>query len=169
MMERSKESFEIKLKAGIVILHKGKVLLIKEKNNRTGKYAWNIVKGTFEPGRDKSIEATAIRESMEEAGAKIKLKYLLGTYYLQDGKNALMMFTFIADLLNRTNVGIAPKEAQASYREGEDIVETRFFTRSELKKLKPKDFVGLRGYLAVKDYLDGRKLPLSALKTLAPK
>lgn len=165
--EKSKK-FVIKLKAGVVIIHRGQVLLIRERNNRTGWYGWNIVKGTFEPDKDASIMETAKREAREEAGVIIKLRHLLGMYYLLDGQTALMMITFTANLLD-SQVGVAPTKIQTTYRKSEDIIETKFFTKQELLKMVPADFVGLRGYLAIQDYLKGKYFPLEMLKTLAPK
>ena len=155
------------LKAGVIVRNRGRILLIKEQNHRTLEYKWNIIKGTFEPGRDSSIMATAVREALEEANANIKLKYLLAVFYLLDKQDALMMFTFIADLLD-SKVQALPQEIQAIY--GTDKVsDVRFFTKQELSKLKPKDFIGLRGYFAVQEYLKGIKFPLSIIKTLLPK
>lgn len=160
--------FTVKLKAGVIVRHRGQVLLIRERNNRTRRYAWNVIKGTFEPGKDASIIETAIREAREEANAKIKPRYLLRTYYLLDRNDALMMFVLVADLID-SRIGVAPREVQAQYGTRGNIIETRFFTRKELLKLKPSDFVGMRGYLAVRDYLSGKRFPLNILHTLPPK
>ena len=37
------------------------------------------------------------------------------------------------------------------------------------RKLKPKDFVGMRGYLAIQEYLKGTRFPLGMIKILPPK
>lgn len=167
MAKKNTKRFIIKLKAGVIVRYRGRVLLIRERNNRTHHYKWNIIKGTFEPGKDSSILETATREAREEANAKIKLKYFLATYYLLDKQNALMMFTFIADLLD-PRAGVSPQEIQSKYG-NENVIEVKFFTRQELSKLKPKDFIGMRGYLAIQEYLKGTKFPLSIIKTLPPK
>lgn len=155
----------VKLKAGVVIQYRGRVLLIRERHNPTHPYRWNIVKGTFEPGKDLSIMHTAIREAREEAHAKIKLRHLLGIYYLLDGHTSITMFTFIADLL-KSSSKISEKRSRLSQKNGEDIIEAKLFTKKELTVLKPKDFVGLRGYLAIQDYLHGKRFPLGCLTTL---
>lgn len=166
MAKKNAKAYVVKLKAGVIVRHRGKILLIRERDNRTHQYRWNIIKGTFEPGKDASIIETAIREAREEAGAKIKPKYFLSTYYLLDGDNSLMMFTFIADLVDQ-KIGVLPQEIQSRYGT-DNIIEARFFTRKELSKLKPGDFIGMRGYLAIRDYLKGIKFPLSIVKTLPP-
>lgn len=161
------KNYEIKLKAGVVARYKGRVLLIKERHNPKHDYKWNIIKGTFEPGKDASILETAIREAKEEANAKIKLKYFLSAYYLLDGNKSLMMFAFIADLLD-PKIEVSPQEIQMKYGD-ESVIEVKLFNKQELSKLKPEDFVGRRGYLAVRDYLKGTKFPLNAVQTLPPK
>lgn len=163
----TEKEYEIKLKAGVVVCYRGRVLLIRELNRNTNCYKWNIIKGMFEPGKDASILETAVREAKEEANAKIKLKYFLSTYYLLDKNNSIMMFTFIADLLD-PHIKALPKEVQAKYGE-DDVIEVKFFTKQELLKLKPEDFIGTRGYLAIQDYLKGIRFPLSIIQTLPPK
>lgn len=161
--EKTKE-YEVKLKAGVVVYHKRRVLLIRELNRNTNCYKWNIIKGTFEPGKDASILETAIREAKEEANAKIKLKHFLSTYYLLYKQNALMMFTFSAELLNQ-DVKALPKNIQAKYGE-DDIIEVKFFTKQELLRLKPEDFIDTRGYFALHDYLKGKKIPLEIFNVI---
>lgn len=168
MTDRQTQHISIKLKAGVIIQYQKKVLLIQELNNRTGKHALNIIKGTFEPWQDTNIMDTAVREAREEANARVQLRSLIGIYYLKDGADALMMFTFVADLLD-PNVYTAQKDVQKRYRLDENITEVKFFTKNELTKLTAEDFVGIRGYLAIQDYLAGKHFPLELLRTLSPR
>lgn len=167
MTKKNIKEYVTTLKVGVIARYRGRVLLIRERNNRTRRYAWNIIKGTFEPGKDNSIFDTAIREAKEEANAKIKLKYFLATYYLLDGRDALMMFTFVADLLD-PRVRVPPQKLQAQYG-NDNVIEVRLFTEQQLSRLKPKDFIGMRGYLATRDYLKGIKFPLNIVIILPPK
>lgn len=167
-MKKNNRDFQIKLKAAVIVQYRQRVLLIRELNNRTKQYRWNVIKGTFEPSKDRDIMATAIREAYEEARARIVLRHLLGIYYLRDQQDSITTFTFLADLVS-SKVGLASKEQQARYRMGEDIIEIKFFTRDELQKLQLKDFVGKRGFLAIQDYLNGKKYPLLILQTLPQK
>ncbi len=157
---------KVVIKVGAVARYQKKVLLVRERHNPAHPYRWNIIKGTFEPARDPSIVHALTREAREEARAHIKVKHLLGVYYLRDGHTSLTMFTFIADLL-------APpkkiKRKRVFRNNEEDIIETRLFTETELAKLKLKDFVGTRGYLAVQDYLRGKRFPAGLITTLPPK
>lgn len=161
----TEKEYEVKLKAGVVVYRKRRVLLIRELNRNTKCYKWNIIKGTFEPGKDASILETAIREAKEEANAKIKLKHFLSTYYLLYKQNAITMFTFSAELLNQ-NVKALPQNIQAKYGE-DNIIEVKFFTKQELLKLKPEDFIDTRGYFAIHDYLKGTKFPLKIINVIS--
>jgi len=169
MTKRSikKKNIVTTLKVGVIALYRGRILLIREQNNSTHRYAWNIIKGSFEPSKDDSILDTAIREAEEEANAKIKLKYFLANYYLLDGRKALMMFTFVADLLD-PRVRISPRKVQAQYG-CDKVIKAKLFTKQQLLRLKPEDFIGMRGYLATRDYLKGIKFPLSMIVILPPK
>lgn len=167
-MQKRFKKITIKLKAGVVVRSRGRVLLIRELNNRTGRYGWNIIKGTFEPGKDRNIMETALREAREEAHAKVKLRHVLGIYYLLDGCDSLTTFVFVADLIN-VRIRVANKKKQATHRAGEDIIEVRLFTRDQLKKLRPADFVGMRGFFAIQHYLNGKRFSLKLLKVLSPK
>ncbi len=168
MNKKNKQQILIKLKAGVVVQYQNKILLIKELNNHTGKYGWNIIKGTFEPQQDATVMDTAVREAREEANAKIELRYLLGAYYLLYKSSSITMFTFVADLLN-PKVFVSSKEEQAKYRRNEEIIEVKFFKRRELENLPPESFVGTRGYLAIRDYLSGKKYPLGLITVLPPR
>ena len=168
MNERNERQILVKLKAGVIVQHQSKILLIKELNNHTGQYGWNIIKGTFEPRQDATVMDTAVREAREEANAKISLRHLLGIYYLLYKSSSITMFTFVADLLD-PKVFISPKEKQIKYRRNEDITEVKFFKRRELENLSPESFIGTYGYLATRDYLSGKKYPLSLITTLPPR
>src|SRR3989344_2040434 len=100
MNERNERQILVKLKAGVIVQHQSKILLIKELNNHTGQYGWNIIKCTFEPRQDATVMDTAVREAREEANAKISLRHLLGIYYLLYKSSSITMFTFVADLLD---------------------------------------------------------------------
>jgi len=168
MTKKKAKSYKVIIKVGVIIRQKTKVLLIRERHNPTDDFKWNIVKGTFEPEKDRSLIEAAKRESKEEADANIKLKYFLSTYYLLDNGTALIMFTFVANLLN-SKVRVLPKKTQAKYSSTEKIAEVKLFSKEELRRLKPKDFVGMRGYLAIQDYLKGVRTSLNIIQTLPPK
>lgn len=161
-------SSSVTLKAGVVIVHHGRVVLIKERNNRTGRYAWNIVKGTYDARHDRSIQATAVREAWEEARAKVTLRAFIGTYYLRDRGRGLLLFAFTAHLKNQT-FGTAPAWVQRTYRGNEHVTAVRLFSRAELRRLRPQDFIGRRGYLVIQDYLAGYAQPLDRIRTLRSK
>ncbi len=132
------------IKIGVLVENKNKLLLIKELNDHNGKYYWNIIKGTFEPEKDRDFSETAKRESKEEAGILIKVDYLQSIMYLRR-KNTLQ-FNFKASIKKGT-----PKIPRniAQKKRGENIVEIKFFDRKGLKKNERKRFyerAGIRSY-----------------------
>ncbi|MEK7566338.1 MAG: NUDIX hydrolase, partial [Patescibacteria group bacterium] len=70
------------IKVGVLVGNKNKLLLIKELNDSNGKYYWNIIKGTFEPKKDRDFLETAKRECKEETGVSVKIKYLQSIMYV---------------------------------------------------------------------------------------
>jgi len=76
-------SLEIKIKVGVLVQKKNKLLLIKELDASRKQHYWNIIKGTFEPARDKNLFAAARRECLEEVGIKVNLKGVLNVFYLK--------------------------------------------------------------------------------------
>mgnify|MGYP001389395894 CR=1 FL=1 len=50
---------------------------------------------------------------------------------------------------------LVKKESQKKLNE--DIIELRFFTKKELKKLKKSDFMNKRSFFAVNEWLGGKR------------
>lgn len=142
----------IKTKIGILVENNGKLLLIKELNSKDGKYYWNIVKGTFEPDKDNDFIEAAIRECKEEAGIDVKIISLLNIIYLSDKtKNKFVIqFNFIA-AIEKGNPQLAGKGEQRG--RSEDIIELKYFTKSDLKEIKKDEYMNERAYLAVSEWL----------------
>lgn len=141
---------ENKIKIGVLVENRGKLLLIKELNSLDGKYYWNIVKGTFEHEKDKNFIETARRECKEEARISVKVNHLQGIMYLH--RKNVTQFNFLASIQK----GV-PKIANADdqKKENEDIIEIKLFTRNELKKMKESEFMNERAFMAVKNWLKG--------------
>lgn len=153
------------VKVGVLIQKGHKLLLIKERGWADKKYHWNIVKGSFDPKKDVDLFGTAKREAREEAGASIRIKNLLNILCLNKPPGVFIQFNFIADLIG-SNVVIASKKKQKSYNPDEDIVELRFFSKTELKKMSKKEFIGERAYLSVQAWLQGKKYPTKLLRSI---
>ena len=156
---------DIIIKAGVLIVKHSKLLLIKERRGRDGKYCWNIVKGTFEPEKDRDFVETATREAKEEANASITIKNLLHVLYLKERERIFIQFNFVADLVG-TRFAVSPKEKQRTYRKDEDIIDVRLFSKRDLKNMKRAEFMGARAYRAIQDWLKGERHELGLLKTV---
>jgi 8-oxo-dGTP pyrophosphatase MutT (NUDIX family) len=64
----------VKPSAAVFVLHDGKVLLTQRSDNGN----WTMPSGAMDPGE--SLSATALRETLEETGVRIKLVGVVGIY-----------------------------------------------------------------------------------------
>jgi NADH pyrophosphatase NudC (nudix superfamily) len=141
-------TIENKIKIGVLVEEKGKLLLIRELNNKDDKYYWNLIKGTFEHQKDENLFAAVKRECKEEAGILVKINYLQSIMYLH--RKNVMQFNFGATIQKGK-----PKIPSPSHQkeEGENIIELRFFNKEEIRKIKEKEFMNKRAFMAVKNWL----------------
>lgn len=162
--------FDIQIKVGALVENEGKLFLISEKGQSTRqrrtkeKYLFNIVKGTFDPKLDKNLLATVVRECQEEINIKVKVEKLLHFIYLRENKKIRLQFNFLCKVVGKNKPKISPQAKQKIYQE--HINDCKLFSKAELKKLKQKDFIDKRAYLAVSDYLLGKSLSLNVLREL---
>jgi len=150
----------VNLKICLLIEEGEKVLLIKEKSEKDGGYKWNVVKGTVE---NEDILSGAVREAKEEVGVKVSLSNSLGVhvkYYGGDSNKYTVYFLYSAKIVNGE-----PKLTDSIEQAGrsEDIVELKWFTKEELKKLKVEDFVSDVSFLLAKKWLNNEACGLDAV------
>lgn len=153
--------FDIQIKVGALVENEGKLFLISEKG-QSKKYLLNIVKGTFDPKLDKNLLVTVVRECQEEINIKVKVEKLLHFIYLRENKKIRLQFNFLCKVVGKNKPKISSQAKQKIYQE--NINACKLFSKAEIKKLKQKDFIDKRAYLAVSDYLSGKSLPLSVLR-----
>lgn len=151
---------DIQIKIGVLIVHENSILILREWSNKKRGYFWNIVKGTYGDVQNESIKECAIREGLEEMGLKIRLTNFLPCVVMHDGKRSQIQYNFIA---KRISGKIAPPRKEEQAARGEDIQEIRWFSREEIRKLKKKDFVSEKSYIALCDWIDNKIFPLSLL------
>lgn len=154
---------KILIKVGVLVVHRGKLLLIKEKAGRNSQYHWNIIKGTYDPEQDKSPFDTARREAKEEANAAIKIKKLLNILYLQKDHKTFIQFNFVADL-PRLRFSLSDPEQQKKYRIDEEIVDIKLFSRRQLQKMKKNEFMGERTFTSVQAWLKCKRSSLNTME-----
>ena len=154
-----------KIKVGVIILNEEEeILLIKEKTEKVNRPLWNIIKGTYGDVRGESIFAAAKRECLEEAGAHIILTALCGCYISHTDNEVWTQFTFLAKLINQSNIKLATKDEQKV--RNENISEFKWFSESEIKKLNEEDFISPKIHQIVLDYLGKNKYELEAIKQI---
>jgi 8-oxo-dGTP diphosphatase len=110
------------------LIHKGeKILLVQEgKESYYGK--WNIPSGRLENNED--IIVAAIREVMEETGCEVRIKGLSGIYtYLSSLDHHIINYNFWGEMINE-NIKF----------DGEEILNVKWFTFDELRKMENKQF-----------------------------
>ncbi len=162
--------FDIQIKVGALVKKDDGLFLISERGQSTHqrrtkeKYLWNIVKGTFDPKLDKSLLDTAVRECKEEINVKVKVEKLLNFVYLRENKKIRLQFNFLCKVVGKDTVKISSKDKQKIYQE--NINDCKLFSKAELQKLKQKDFIDKRAFVAINDYLAGKSLPLSTIREI---
>lgn len=159
------EKYTIVTKIGVLIEHRGKLLLIKEKSSHDGKYYWNFVKGTVEPQYDRTLMAAAEREAREETNARIHIMHVLNVLSLYKNRTLFIQCNFIARLVG-SRFGVSPLKEQQRYRIGEEIVDVALFTKQQLRKMKRGEFVSERTFRIIQDWLAGKRYSLDLIRTL---
>jgi len=151
-----------KIKVGILIEQEDRLLLIKETNDR-GEPKWNIVKGTFDEASDRDIFETAQRECHEEINASVELTGLLNVSIIAKDSGNVVQFNFLAHMISGE-----PKVSSSEFQKSlnENITAIKFFTKEELKELKPEEFMNSRAAVAVQDWLSGQRSDLGTIRSL---
>jgi len=153
-----------KLKVGVIITdNQNRVLLLKERVEKSSLFLWNIVKGSYGDAGKETIFETALRECQEEVGVKIAIKSLLGCYISQENNKIRTQITFLAKIKKGTP-HIASKKNQSL--RNEQIIELGWFTKESIKKMKIKEFVSARTYQMLRDWINGNSYPLNSVKQI---
>ena len=151
---------DMQTKVGIVVLNKkGEVLLIKERLKGNPEPLWNIIKGSY--GGGETIFDAAKRECKEEASLVIELKQSLGVFVSNEGEKIRVQFNFLAEPVSGTASTASKAEQQ---KLGESIEELRWFSVSEISKLKPADFISQRTFEVLQNWMSGKSYPLDTFQ-----
>lgn len=154
---------DTKIKVGVVVEgDAGRVLLIKEKLSKKPAPLWNIIKGSYDGGE--TIFEAAIRECREEASVEVVLVCSLGVYVSEEAEKIRVQFNFLAHTENMS-AKLASIEEQGL--RDENIEELRWFTKEEILRMKAEDFISLRTYEILHDWISGKEFPLEAYKQVA--
>ncbi|MBU1046533.1 NUDIX hydrolase [Patescibacteria group bacterium] len=139
---------------------KNEVLLIKEYINN--KYNWNIIKGTYDKLNENIFE-TAKRECFEEISVNVELINSLGVFFSKTDEKIRIQFNFLAKIIEG-EPKLPTKEIQTN--NNESIIEYKWFTQEELKKMKSNEFVSNRTYSVINNWLKNKIYPLGIIQDI---
>jgi len=157
---------DVKVKVGVIITDdkESSILLIKEKIKKKNRPLWNIIKGSYGDNGDEGIFDTAVRECEEEASVKVDLTGALGAYISKEDDKIRIQFNFLGKIIEG-EPKIAPQEEQNT--RDEYIQEIRWFSKGELSKIGPDEFISNRIYELVKNWMSDKKYPLDIYKQVS--
>jgi phosphatase NudJ len=135
-----------------VIHHKGKFLLVEEKEN--DRLVFNQPAGHLE--ENESLISAIQREVLEETGLTLAPDFLCGIYYFHrpDLKLYFLRFCFVIELT----------QLLQGQPQDDEIINTHWFTLEQIK-VKSAQLRSSMVLECVEDYLAGNKIPLSQLKS----
>jgi len=143
------------------LIHKeNKILLIREWSKKKNGHFWNVIKGTFNPEKDKNLIAAITREAIEEINFDISVENIINIFEINKADGFLLQINFICSPKGESTPSL-PK----SFEENEKIVEFRWFTFDEFKKLKDEEIMDKRVTIIINDFfLNKSKYSLSIIK-----
>ncbi len=150
---------DTQIKVGLLITNKEELLLIKEWSNNKNGYFWNVVKGSFEPEKDKTLAECAIREADEEIGVKITLEKFINLV-IKHGFSTRIYVNLVASITNG-EPRVASDENQKLLKE--DIKEVKWLKKDDLKKMPEEEFINDVVFMAISKWLSGETYPLELL------
>jgi len=136
---------------GIILDDKNNLLLIKENVPKKNKAFWNAIRGTYDNAKE-TLEETMLRECREEAGAEVIITESLPYHFERFNENKIRIYLpFVCKLKNST-VKLQAKDFQEKLNE--EIIELRWFTKSEFNNINPSEFMEPFIYEIIKRYFN---------------
>lgn len=103
----------------------GEYLLVQE-GKESVKGLWNLPAGGVDS--DEDIKEAAIREAGEETGLEVILKGLIGVFVDDSDRSDATVLVFVFSSI--------PKDFSVEVPEGDEILDTGFFSRNELESME---------------------------------
>ncbi|MDE2439302.1 MAG: NUDIX hydrolase [Patescibacteria group bacterium] len=145
------------VKIGVLVEKEGHLLLIREWSERRRGYFWNIVKGTLD-NPEEGVLQCAVRECVEETGAQVSVRGVASIFY---SKAKRVQINLLANFVRKV-LPIKPLRKQ----KGEEIIETKWVSRGESQRMKGKEFINKRSFIAVRLWARGVSAPLDVLREI---
>ena len=155
----------VQIKVSLIISKNNAILLIKEWSNKRVGYYWNIIKGSYEEESGETIIECAERETEEEAGLKVKVSGFVSCFIFPREVGFGIQYNFLGEPVSGSNFSIPPKKEQED--RNEDIQEIKWFSKEDLLKIKPKDFISKRTRFVIDAWIEGRTYPLDTFQQLS--
>jgi ADP-ribose pyrophosphatase YjhB (NUDIX family) len=136
-----------------IVVRDGRLLMVEEQAE--GRLVLNQPAGHLEP--DESLQAAAVRETLEESAWTVRLTHFVGAYqWKADTGRHYLRFAFAAE----------PVSLDRSLALDEGIVRALWMTPDELQQARERHRSPLV-WQVVADYLAGRRFPLSTMTQVA--
>lgn len=165
MTQKIINGINVKIKIGVLIIDDdNKVLLLKEKIKKRNVPLWNIVKGSYGDNGDESVFVAALRECLEETSIKVMLTNALGCYISKEGMKLRIQFNFLAKIID--GKPILPNLSEQIKRD-EHIIALRWFSKKEIIKMDPNEFISNRTHAILLDWIKGDDYPIEMFKHIA--
>lgn len=149
------------IKVTVLVTRGKRILLIREWSKKRQGYFWNVIKGTYNWGKDQDLTSTAVREALEEVSLPISVDGLSSVFMLKRGEDTTVQFNFHCKVK-----GKATPKLRKKYEKDEDITEFRWFSQSDFQKLKTENLFNSRTREVVAGYFKNKKLmPLTMFKS----
>ena len=154
---------DTKIKVGVIVVwDDGRVSLLKEKLPKKPSPLWNTIKGSHDSGE--TIFNAAMRECKEESSLDVVLTHSLGVYVSEKEGKIRVQFNFLAHAKDAL-AKLPPVEEQAT--RDENIQELRWFTKEEILKMNPEEFISERTFELLHDWIAGKQFPLEVCKQVS--
>lgn len=164
MTKKIIDGINVKIKIGVLIINNDKVLLLKEKIKKRNVPLWNIVKGSYGDNGDESVFDAASRECLEETSTRVMLTDALGCYISKEGTKLRIQFNFLAKIADGKPV--LPNLSEQIKRD-EHIIALRWFSKKEIVKMDPNEFISNRTHAILLDWIKGDYYPIKIFKHIA--
>ncbi len=141
------EKNKITIKVSAQVEKDGKLLLIKEKTPSSEGYKWNVIKGTFNPLGDRTLEDAITREIKEETGiSHFHVLKMTNSFVVKKKDETIVQINYHVTTKEDINIDNIRLE------DDEDIIELKLFAKDELLKMRENDFLTKRAFILINDW-----------------